>query len=492
MEIILAYDFGVLEYTVYGVYSIIVIYTLYKIVSDTYDTTKTIFYITIVLAFPMVGIYIYYALGVNYRKYRIYSKKIKINNNLQTQINSLYAEQMKSMESIPKEMFGDFYSLAYFLLNDAKELLGYNKLNLLNNGEVKFPRLFNDLKKAKKYIHIEYYMWENGIIGNQLKDILISKSKEGVKIRVIYDAFGSQGIGGKMVEDMQAVGIKIFPILQVKLVAFASRMNHRDHRKIVVIDGLIGYIGGVNISDRYDNRYNNGEYWRDTHLRIEGFTVNNLQHHFIANWNYCSDEKLVANHEFFVYDNYWNSKNIRDLTQIVVGGPDYKRSYILYAFFKIFTLAKKRLFITTPYFIPDESVLLALKQAALGGVDVRLIVPYVPDSRLVGSATRYYLQFLLNAGVRVYLYYKGFIHSKTVVADQFVSVIGTANLDIRSFSLNYEANAIVYSKEVAIKLEGTFYEDLRYCKELEYNEWMKTSRIKKFEYNIARLLSSFL
>ncbi len=272
----------------------------------------------------------------------------------------------------------------------------------------------------------------------------------------------------------------------------ANSINHRNHRKIAVIDGKIGFVGGINISDRYDNRLGNAIFWRDTHLKIEGPTVGSLQRHFITNWNFCSGETLTVNNKFFPHFHSPQLNGHKEPAQIVAGGPDYKRSYIQLSFFKIFTLAKERLYITTPYFIPDESTIIALKQAALGGVDVRLIIPEDSDSRIVSAATKYYMEGLLSAGVRVYLYQKGFVHAKTVVADTFLSVVGTANMDIRSFDLNYEINAIIYGKEFGKKMEDMYYDDLKECREISYSDWVKISKWRKLGYSIARLLSYFL
>ena len=473
-------------------YIAILIYTLLRILFDTYNSTKALAYILLVIIVPVIGIIVYFSFGINYRKHKIYSKQVKIGQELRDQITGLYQHQINALNIKDKDKLGNYYSLARFLLSDSQELISTNEYKLLINGEIKFPEMFEAILAAKHHVHIEYYIWENDIRGNQMKDLLIRKAKDGVQVRVIYDAFGSSGIRNNIVREMKKAGVHVFPILKIKLSFLANRINHRNHRKIVVVDGKIGLVGGINISDRYDNRLDNKVFWRDTHLKIEGPSVGSLQRHFITNWNFCSGENLMVNKMFFPHFDSPQLNKDKELAQIVAGGPDYKRSYIQLSFFRIFTLAKEKLYITTPYFIPDESIIIALKQAALGGVDVRLIVPEESDSLIVSAATKYYLEDLLGAGVKVYLYKKGFVHAKTIVADTFLSVVGTANMDIRSFDLNYEINAIIYGEEFGKKMEDMFCDDLKECRELTYADWEKISKWHKLGYTVARLLSYFL
>jgi len=482
----------ILYYLILFLYIGILIYTLLRILFDTYNSTKALVYILLVIIVPVIGIIVYFSFGINYRKHKIYSKHLKIEKELRDQITSLYAHQINTLTEKDKYKLGNYDSLAHFLLTDPHELIGTNDYKLLINGEQKFPELFAAISAAENHVHIEYYIWENDTLGNQMKDLLISKVKAGVRVRVIYDAFGSFGIRNNVVREMKKAGVQVFPILKIRLMFLANSINHRNHRKIAVIDGKIGFIGGINISDRYDNRLGNAVFWRDTHLKITGPTVTSLQRHFITNWNFCSGETLTVNNKFFPHFHSTQLSEYKEPAQIVAGGPDYKRSYIQLSFFKIFTLAKERLYITTPYFIPDESTIIALKQAALGGVDVRLIIPEDSDSRIVSAATKYYMEGLLSAGVRVYLYQKGFVHAKTVVADTFLSLVGTANMDIRSFDLNYEINAIIYGKEFGKKMEDMYYDDLKECREISYSDWEKISKWRKLGYTIARLLSYFL
>jgi len=281
-------------------------------------------------------------------------------------------------------------------------------------------------------------------------------------------------------------------VIKVKLVALANRINHRDHRKLIIMDGHTGFVGGLNVSDRYDNSIDTGLYWRDTHVKITGPLVLNMQRHFIVNWNACQPNKLSVTKDLFPVVIEKEQAGKMELAQIVAGGPIYPMSNIMLTYFRIFTLAKEKLYITNPYFIPSDSILDALKQAAISGVDVRLMMPAKSDSAIVGAASKFYYTELLQAGVKIFMYKKGFVHAKTVVADEKFSVVGTANMDIRSFDLNFEIMSVIYGKNLAVQLEKAFLNDLTECDELNYEEWLKQGIFKKLTYAIARLISSFL
>ena len=480
------------EYIFIGVYSIILIITVVIILFDTNNPTKALFYLFLTITIPFVGIAFYYSFGINHRKHKFHKRKISADKQIVKQLDQLFIQQQNDFERIISQNLKHFKSLAYFLFNDGKELFGQNNYQILINGEEKFPELFKSINNAKKFIHIEYYIWKNDKIGNEFKDILISAFNRGVEIRIIYDDFGSNGIRKNIVKELKDIGIKIFPIIKIKFIGLANRLNHRDHRKIVIIDGEIAFIGGINIADNYDNRQNNKVYWRDIHLKISGYTVNNLQRHFISSWNTCSDEELKVNNIYFptLFTPY-NTIN-KGFAQIIAGGPDYKHSYILLSFLKIFSLAQEKLYITTPYFIPDLSIKNILKQSALGGVDVRLLIPDTGDSLLVSLATKSYIGDLLRSNVKVYLYKKGFIHAKTIVADSFLSVIGTANMDVRSLSLNFEINSVIYDVDIAQQMESQFLMDLQDSKQVLLHEYEQLPGYVKLGYRIARLVSDFL
>jgi cardiolipin synthase len=336
---------------------------------------------------------------------------------------------------------------------------------------------------------MEYYIFEEGRIADHLKEILIRKRREGVEIRIIYDDFGSD-LGNDYLDSLRNTGIMIIPFFKVYFHLLANRNNYRDHRKIIIIDGTIAFTGGINISDRYYNEPapSSQIFWRDTHLKIEGDSVKLLQYLFYLNWNFCSDEVLEVDMMYFP-DYHGIGKQ---LVQIAYSGPDSDRASIMLSYFTAINNARDYLYITTPYFIPNESILNALKQAALSKVDVRLLVPGISDSRLVNAAAQSYYEELLEVGVRIYLYKKGFTHSKIVIADNSLSMVGTANMDIRSFDLNFEVNAVVFDVDIHQQLKNAFMADLEDSVEINLDKWRNRPRTRKMIESGCRLASALL
>ena len=475
------------------IYLVILVYTIIRILLDTRSTPKTLGYLLLVMIVPVAGIILYYSFGINYRHLSSTFKESKDQSELDKAYVNLVNNKTDDLRKSAAEEIGSYDGLVNFLENIGTEYLSENHFKLLVNGEQKFPEVLSSLQKARHFIHMEYYDWENDTRGNEIKNILLEKVKEGVEVRVLYDDYASRKIKRNIVKELKNGGVLIYPKIKLRLRRFANRVNHRDHRKLIIIDGAIGFIGGINISDRYDNTIDTGLYWRDTHMKISGPLVNSLQRHFVVSWNSSAKESLQPTQGLFpVLDNY-EPEGIPALGQVIAGGPIYPMSNIMLSYFRIFTLASKKLYITNPYFIPNESILDALKESAVSGVDVRLMLPDKSDSAIVGAASRFYFHELLKAGVRIFLYRKGFVHAKTVVADGRLSVVGTANMDIRSFDLNFEIMSVVYGKEFAAQLEGVFMQDLTECREISLEDFEEnTGVIKKLAYSIARLISSFL
>lgn len=468
------------------------VFTIIRIIMDTDNSAKTMAYILLVILVPVVGAIIYYSFGVNYRRRKIFSKKIIANETLFLKIEDQLAAL--SLETLQEQHpnIHEREDLIRLLLNDAKAPLSYNKVTLLINGEQKFAAVIAAMEQATTFIHIEYYIFEDDEIGNRLIGLLKRKAGEGVTIRFIYDDFGSHGLQDSSIADMRKAGIQVFPFYEIKFYLLANRLNYRNHRKIIIIDGLIGFTGGINVSDRYINRGDPEQlYWRDTHVMIEGPAVNSLQYHFIANWNFCADETLEVSRTLFP-NLFTHEEGHDDLVQIVAGGPDYPSSGIMMSFFTAIATARKRVYITSPYFIPNESIYDALKMAALSGKDVRLLLPGVSDSRIVNAAARSYFKDLLTCGVRIFLYQKGFVHAKTLIADDNLSIVGTANMDGRSFEMNFEINAVIYSQERTEELAGNFLNDCGFSVELAAEKWTRRSWWRELIDDMARLLSPLL
>ncbi|HJZ39271.1 MAG TPA: cardiolipin synthase [Bacteroidales bacterium] len=477
---------------IYIIYIIILVVVCSRIIYDTRSSSKTLAYLLFAIFIPFVGMLFYFVFGVNYRKRVIYSKKLVEDEvRLQRLDKKTISQSARNLRKNALEI-GIGESLVSLLMNESLSPLTIgNSVKLLINGEEKFPEVLEALEHAKHHIHLEYYIYEDDEIGNHIKDVLIRKAREGVEVRFIYDDFGSRTIRKKLVRELRNAGVEAYPFNRVRLLYFANRLNYRNHRKIIIVDGKYGFTGGINICDRYNNDHQDSGkvYWRDTHLRIDGPGILFLQHIFLCDWNFCSDQKIQPEPVYFSAQPQHGS-NLS--VQIAASGPDSPASTIMLSFLKAINLAKHEILLTTPYFIPGNSILDALKVAALGGVKVKILVPGISDSRLVNAASWTNYGYLLKSGVEIYLYQKGFMHAKTMVIDGAISVVGTANMDLRSFDLNFEVNAIVYAVEFAELLSRSFYNDLRDAERIRYNLWKsRPVRIKMGE-RIARLLSPLL
>jgi len=481
-----------INYMLLAIYALLLIYTIVKILLDTNSTPKTLAYILLVVVLPLFGIFVYFAFGINYRHQKNTKKGAASLKELTEEYKKIVPDHTEELIKKHPRSLGKYTNLIHFLYGLGYEKLSENDFKLLINGEEKFPEVLKTLVTAEHFIHMEYYDWENDTRGNQIKDVLIDRMNAGIKVRVMYDDYASRKMKHNIVKELKAAGAEIYPVIKVKLAAFANRMNHRDHRKVIIMDGHTGFVGGINISDRYDNSIDTGLYWRDTHVKIKGETVHNLQRHFIVNWNACQPNRLAITKDLFPDVKQQEGKKEMEFAQVVAGGPIYPMSPIMLSYFKIFTVAKQKLYVTNPYFIPSDSIVDALKQAAISGVDVRLMMPEKSDSAIVGAASKFYYEQLLQAGVKIFMYKKGFVHAKTVVVDDDLSVVGTANMDIRSFDLNFEIMSVIYGKSLNKQLKKGFIDDLESCDELLYEEWIKQGTLKKLTYAISRLVSSFL
>ena len=476
------------------VYILVVVLVSLRVIYDTRSTTKTLAYILLILFLPVIGIFIYFSFGINYRKRKMYSKKLLKNEELELKVLERIREVSLKTFAEGNPAVQRYPRLFHYLLNEVNSpLTGYNSIQVLFNGEQKIPNVIEQLKKAEKFIHIEYYIYENDDTGNEIAEVLIEKAKQGVEVRFIYDDFGSHSIRRKFIKRLRENDVKVSPFYKIAFIAFANRLNYRNHRKIIIIDGKTGFVGGINISNKYCNypQYNNKLYWRDTHLMISGPGVYNLQTIFIADWNFCAKDNLEANQHFFPPISSICQPDNKQL-QIASSGPDSDEPTILYSQIQAIGSAKKELLITTPYFIPGEGMMDALIVAAYSGVRVRLLVPGISDSFFVNTASNSYYGDLLKAGVEIYRYQKGFVHAKTLVCDRSVSIVGTANMDHRSFDLNFEVNAVVYDQEIALQLAQAFENDLRNAERIDPVQWENRPMLTKIFEKTCRLVSPIL
>ena len=453
--------------------------------------SKALGYLLLVISFPVGGDLIYMSVGLNYRKKELYRKKLKIDEKEYPKLEEEAIALSLETLSKNKDKIDNFYQLASFS-KDKSLTSSNNNVTVMVNGEAKFPDVFESLRSAKHHIHIEYYIYENDTIGNELAQILIEKAKEGVEVRFIYDDFGSSGIRKNIAHQLREAGVEAYPFYKIKLIMLANRMNYRNHRKIIVVDGTIGYIGGINVSDKYINNDKDDKlYWRDTHLKIVGNSVFNLQTIFLADWNFCANQKIRYSSNYFPEkseaEHYGNH-----LVQIVSSGPDSKYPKIKYTLIQAILSAEKEICITTPYFIPDKSFLEAINIAALSGIEVKLLVPTRSDSFIVNTTSQSNFQELLDVGVKIYSYDKGFVHAKTMVCDQKVAIIGTANFDNRSFDLNFEINAIVYDEQIATEISNLFEKDISFSTQILAEEWSKRPLFRKLMEKVLHLFSSLM
>ena len=362
-----------------------------------------------------------------------------------------------------------------------------NKVKILNDGRSKFDELFEAIRGAESSIHLEYYIIENDRIGTELIELLAQKAADGVEVRLIFDDVGSWGIKRRHVRNMRRMGINVCCFMPVVFPWLTSKLNNRNHRKIAVIDGKIGFTGGINVADRYIDGTKFGP-WRDTHLRIEGDAVNMLQAIFMTDWYFVSGRELLNDEKYFPKSRIRS----RSPMQIASSGPDSDWASIMQAFFAAINKARKSIYIASPYFLPNQAILTAMKVAALSGIDVRVMLPYRSDSKIVYWATRSYIGEMLEAGIKVYFYCNGFNHSKLLIIDDNFCSVGSANMDIRSFEDNFEVSAIMYDPKVAEELTRQFMRDIDSSVAVTPEAWENRPRLHAIYESVARLGSPLL
>ncbi len=499
-------------------YVIVLVLVCLRIIYDTRANSKALAYILFAIFVPFLGMLFYFTFGINYRKRKLFDKKLASDKELIKKLQNEVWPSSKEALLLGGAALESNKELAIMLVQESMSpLTSHNDVRLLVNGENKFPEVLKAIKEAKHHIHIQYYIYEDDEIGKQIELALIEKAKEGVIVRFIYDDFGSGSIRKKLVPRLKEARVNAFPFYKVIFFAMANRINYRNHRKIIVVDGHIGFVGGINVSDKYvnDGKNNSGKagsgsdkegsgqegkkkgkgkeklFWRDTHLRIDGPGVQYLQYLFFCDWNFCAKDNLQPDQNYFPKVSSLPVMGNK-IVQIAASGPDSDKPTILFSLLQVINLASKEILITTPYFIPGDSIMDALMISALGGVKVKLLVPHEADTALVNAASRSYFMDLLTAGVEIYQYKKGFVHAKTVVADKKIAVVGSANIDARSFDLNFEVNAIVYDIELATELAEVFYDDIADAGKIDLEEWKARPLTRQFMDKVAGLVSPLL
>lgn len=446
-------------------------------------------WLTVITFLPIIGfgLYVIFGSGLSVRTRRMIRKKSISERDIIRNIKGIQTLEEAKLDGILK----DDKELVTLCYSFGSYPLPGNDIKIFTSGIEKINSLKKDLKNAQKSINLEYYIFENDRVGKEIMNILCDKAKEGIDVKLIYDSVGSRKAPRRFFRKLQKAGGQIGeffpPFMHIRLINL--KLNYRNHRKLVIIDGKIGYTGGINIRDDHMGRNKKLNPWRDTHIRIEGSGAYGLQNIFIDDWRYCKNDntppKSYIDQGLFAPPNIYGS----DTVQVINSGPDSQIQKIKETFVKMITNAKERVYIQTPYFIPDDIFISSLRIAVASGVDVRIMVPLIPDKKTVYLATLSYLKEMAEMGIKVYLY-NGFLHSKTILVDSNKLSIGTCNTDNRSFGLNFENTVIIYSNKLNEQYSQIFDKDISNSKEVGINYFQKKRWITKFLQAIMRLLSS--
>ena len=421
--------------------------TAIHVIMDNRQPAKTMAWALVIVFLPFVGIVFYLFFGINHRRERLVNQR---------QLDELTKRSMLSfVEQQNLRVADNHKQLVDLFVNQSMSLPFKNNLiDIMTDGYAFFPELLKDISTARHHIHIDMYIFEEDALGNLVADALIDKAREGVRVRIIYDDVGCWRVHHGFFERMREEGIEIHAFLPVHFPTFTSKVNYRNHRKIIVIDGRIGYIGGMNIARRYVS-----DKWRDTMLRVQGGVVYALQRAFLVDW-YFVDHTLITDRIYYPpVSEELTAKNHQLVAQVVTSGPMARYPEIMQGFVRIILAARRYIYIETPYFLPNEPILFALKTAALAGVDVRLMCPLYSDARFLDWASRSYLREIHEAGAKIYLYEPGFLHSKLLISDDSLVSCGSTNVDFRSLENNFEANVFVYDEGTALRLKKIFLDD---------------------------------
>ncbi len=499
---------------------IIAVYFIIDLIFRRHNPVKSLSWIIVLLLLPFIGILFYAYFGRNFRRTKIYSRKGLHDEKLKKELSDRQLQLLFDHDDLIPPQFAAQKKIIRLCLNNNKSLLTqYNRTRLFFTGKDALEAMLDYASKAVDHIYLQSFIIENDSLGTRWKNLLIQKSREGVDVRVIFDDFGSWHLPYAYLHALRKAGAQIVPFGKVRFPGFKAMLNYRNHRKLLIVDGVAGFLGGVNIADRY---YDGGTslQWRDTHMLIEGQAVSQLQSSFLMDWFFITHKNLrpnrprkrrIGSRNKLAEANATASQTpvilpeqgLQDLTQdtlsretcfmqIVSSGPDSDWADIMQLYLTLINQAQHRISLITPYFIPNETILNALRTAALGGVEVRILMPQYSDSKFVHYASLSYMSDLMEAGVDVYLYTKGFIHSKVISIDGTCCLVGSANMDNRSLEHHFEIGAMIYKPQVACEIEDQFDNDLHSSRQLSLKTWTKRPVMHKVAEAFARLLSPLL
>ncbi|MBU5425801.1 cardiolipin synthase [Tissierella pigra] len=453
------------------------------------NPTSTWLWVMVLTFLPGIGFILYLFIGQDLSKKRLF----KIKEEEDYCFKNLALSQEEQMINDEYKYRDPNYTryedlIKMHLISSDSFFTQDNNVAIYFDGNEKFEALLESIKSAKQYIHLQYYIFKSDNLGIKVIDALCEKAKEGIEVKLLIDGMGGRNFSKKYIHKLKMAGGEVGVFFPPFVPLISLRINYRNHRKICIIDGKEAFIGGFNIGDEYIGLSKRFGFWRDTHLKIKGSAISSLQWRFFLDWRFATGKEITRCQTYLAAEDDWGNTGI----QIVSSGPDSKWPSIKDGYLKMISNAKEKIYIETPYFIPDDSIFEALKLAGLSGLDVRVMIPCKPDHPFVYWASMSYIGELLQAGVRFYTYERGFLHSKVVLMDDFISSVGTANLDIRSFKLNFEVNAFLYDESINLKLTDKFIDDLQYCKEITLNEYRNRSNIVKIKESFSRLLSPIL
>ena len=453
------------------------------------NPTVTLSWVLVLVLLPYLGLVFYFFFGQRLRKSWIF-KRLKIRELVKIrQVSDSQLKALKDIEDIKEPHVLKNLKLIRLLLNENSSFLSMNNsIEIYHKGPDLYEQLYKDLSSAEHFIHIQFYIFQEGEVASHLLSILLDRLKHGLEVSLMVDGIGSRSLSDEFIETLQAAGAEVHIFRPVRFPRLTSKINYRNHRKIVVIDGTIGFTGGINIADKYIYGSIDLGFWRDTHIRIYGDAVKMLEAVYLVD-RYFVTNKFDKNPEkYFPNVNFQGKKYI----QIANSGPESTTQNILNAYFTAINSAQKSICISTPYFVPNESILMALKTAAAGGVEVRIILPGRIDSKLVQYSSRSYILELLRENIKVYFYETGFIHAKVMLIDDHLSIVGSANFDYRSFYHNFEICALIYDTEENKKLKYQFDKDKRNSRRIKIRQWTNRPIIDKLRESVSRLLSPLI
>ena len=464
-----------------AVYVVVIIMVMVRVLMDNRQPAKTMAWMLVLTFIPMLGIILYFFFGQTTRKER---KIWQYSMDQLTKHSMLEFVEQKRLH-LPNE----YRELIKLFMNQNWVLpFKNNETEIYTSGYEFFPSLLMEIGKAEHHIHLDTFIIASDPLGQIVADALIDKARQGVEVRIIYDDVGSWKTKNRFFDRMRAEGIEVYAFMPVRFPVFTSKVNYRNHRKICVIDGEVGFIGGMNVAKRYVKGIKQLA-WRDTHVKITGAAVYGLQRAFLVDWFFVSRE-LITDHVYYPASKVAENNS---LIQIVTSSPTSLWPEIEQGYVRVLTSAKRYVYMETPYFLPTDPILFAMRTAALSGVDVRLMIPYETDTKIVEWASRTYVLATVKAGVKVYLYKAGFNHSKLLVADDSIATIGSTNVDFRSFENDFEANAFFYDKKIALEVKDIFLKDQEECVALEdVRNLTHRSFLQRLWESMVRLLSPLL